>query len=54
MPIPMPKKNETKKSYLSRCMTSLSEEYKNQKQRFAVCMSKWEEYKEKSSKMKDE
>ena len=42
MPIPSPNKDEDRKSFMSRCMgdNKMNEEYPDQKQRTAVCMSK--------------
>lgn len=42
MPIPSPKKDENRKSFMSRCMSDdkMNNEYPDQKQRTAVCMSK--------------
>lgn len=42
MPIPSRKKDEDRKSFMSRCMSDnkMNEEYPDQKQRTAVCMSK--------------
>ena len=42
MPIPSPNKDEDRKSFMSRCMSDnkMNEEYPDQKQRTAVCMSK--------------
>lgn len=42
MPIPQPNDNENKQKFLSRCMSdsTMKEEYKDSKQRVAVCLSK--------------
>ena len=42
MPIPSKNEGESPKDFMSRCMSSdkMREEYKDQKQRTAVCMSK--------------
>lgn len=42
MPIPEPEKNEDKQKFLARCMgnESMKDEYKDTKQRVAVCLSK--------------
>lgn len=42
MPIPTPNKDENKQAFLSRCMSSevMKEEYPDNKQRVAVCLSK--------------
>jgi len=39
MPIPKPKKDESKKDFISRCMgnPTMNEEYKNPNQRYAIC-----------------
>lgn len=44
MPIPKPKKNEEKDKFIDRCMSNdtMNEEYPDSKQRYAVCMSQWE------------
>ena len=41
MPIPTPKKNESSKDFMSRCMGSdvMQSEYSDKKQRAAVCYS---------------
>ena len=43
MPIPNPKGPEAKKDFVSRCMSDsvLTEEFPDEKQRAAVCYSKW-------------
>lgn len=40
MPIPSRKKDEDKSAFMSRCMSELSGEYKDDKQRTAICLSK--------------
>jgi len=42
MPTP-PKKGENRSAFISRCMSddSMKKEFPDQKQRVAVCMSKW-------------
>lgn len=44
MPIPTPKKSETKDQFITRCMSSdvMKTEFPENAQRFAVCNSKWE------------
>lgn len=44
MPIPKPKSGEDKNAYVSRCVKTLSDngDYKDQKQRLAVCYSQIE------------
>ena len=43
MPIPSPKGPENKKNFVNRCMaaTVMVEEFSDEKQRAAVCYSKW-------------
>lgn len=43
MPIPSPNKGENKDSFLKRCMgdSAMNEEFPNQSQRYAVCLSTW-------------
>lgn len=43
MPLPSPKKEEKEKEFISRCMTDdiMSKDYKDQKQRVAVCYSQY-------------
>jgi hypothetical protein len=50
MPIPNPGKKESKNEFISRCMSNdgMNKEYE-QKQRYAICMSQWEEVKKKGS-----
>lgn len=47
MPIPTPKKGEDQKKFISRCMgdSVMNEDYKDNKQRAAVCYSQWRESK---------
>jgi len=51
MPIPKPRKMEKKSDFISRCMgdTVMNKDYKEQKQRAAVCYSTWERKKAKAS-----
>lgn len=44
MPLPKKNKTETKKKFMSRCLSDLTtkKEFKDIKQRIAVCMSQWE------------
>lgn len=51
MPIPSPRKTESKSDFISRCMgdTVMNEDFKEQKQRAAVCYSTWEKKKSKAS-----
>ena len=43
MPIPKPKKDETKKDFLGRCMSDdiMKDEYPEREQRYAVCLTNW-------------
>lgn len=43
MPLPSPKKKETEQEFVSRCMGDdmMNEDYKDQKQRAAVCYSQY-------------
>lgn len=43
MPIPQPSKGENKKKFLPRCMGDnvMVKDYKDIKQRYAICMQKW-------------
>lgn len=43
MPIDKPKPGETKEHYMSYCMGVLKDEFPETPQRYAVCMTKWEE-----------
>lgn len=45
MPIPKPKKDETKNKFLTRCMgnSTMRKEYPDNKQRLAVCYTEWRE-----------
>lgn len=47
MPLPRPGKKEEKEAFLSRCMSSLNdkEEFKDNKQRYAVCNAQWDKKK---------
>ncbi len=51
MPLPNPKSGEKKSDFISRCMVDLSdkEEFKDSKQRAAVCYSQFEEAESKAS-----
>ena len=44
MPLPKPRDNETKKDFLDRCMgeKSMVDEYDDEKQRYAICNSQWD------------
>lgn len=41
MPIPNPKSNENKSTFVSRCISEIKDEYK-QDQRIAICISTWD------------
>lgn len=43
MPIPNPSKDEEKDAFIGRCMGMLSKDFTDDKQRAAVCFSKWRE-----------
>lgn len=49
MPLAKPKKEEKKKDFLPRCMGDevMRKEFKDVKQRYAVCLTQWEKGKEK-------
>jgi hypothetical protein len=51
MPIPTPKKIESKSDFVARCMKDkvMNEEYSDNKQRVAICYSRWEDKKAKAS-----
>lgn len=51
MPLPKPKSKEEKSDFISRCTSYLSDkgEFKDNKQRVAVCNTQWEESKKKKS-----
>lgn len=42
MPLPSPKKKESSDKFISSCMSSLKDEFPNEKQRLAVCYSQLE------------
>lgn len=54
MPLPSPKDNEEKNEFISRCMSDegMNKEFKNGKQKIAVCFSLYE--KNKTSKAEGE
>ena len=41
-PIPSPESDEDKDKYISRCISSIADEY-DQEQAVAICISKWDE-----------
>jgi len=54
MPIPNPKKDESKDAYISRCMSALKSEKRPHDQKVAICHQKWRDKgKKKSSEPKD-
>lgn len=44
MPIPTPRKGQTKQEFVDSCMAdkAMNREYKNRDRRFAICNSQWE------------
>jgi hypothetical protein len=56
MPIPTPSKKQTKQDFISSCMgdNTMVKEFGDQKQRAAVCYSKWAEKKSKASVVLDD
>jgi len=48
MPLPIPRKDEEKNDFISRCMEDdvMREEFKDLNQRLAVCYSQWNRYRE--------
>jgi len=53
MPLPSPRKNEDKKTFINRCMknATMNSEFPDEKQRSAVCYSQW---RNKNKSMKQE
>jgi len=51
MPLPNPRKDEDKNSFISRCMSNetMKSEFPDQKQRTAVCFSQWRKGRKKDS-----
>lgn len=47
MPLPMPRKDQTKKEFLDACMANptMKRDFKNREQRFAVCNAQWKKAK---------
>lgn len=41
MPIPTPNSGESQNDFMGRCMSAMKKEFPDQKQRTAVCFSKW-------------
>lgn len=52
MPIPKPKKDEKESEFISRCMGDkvMNEDYKDQKQRAAICYTSWKNKDKKTTK----
>jgi hypothetical protein len=48
MPIPKPNLNEKQSEFVSRCISSISGEYNDNKQAAAVCFTTWKEHKKKN------
>ena len=44
MPIPKPGENETRESFISRCMSNDTMQEYEREQRFAVCNNQWRRY----------
>jgi hypothetical protein len=42
MPLPKPGNDEDRQEFLERCMDELEGEFPEQNQRYAVCISQWE------------
>jgi hypothetical protein len=55
MPIPQPKKDETKSQFISRCVSDnvMSNEFPNITQRIAVCQSQWNDKDKKQTTKKE-
>jgi hypothetical protein len=53
MPLPNPSKYKSEDSYISACMSAQEGEDKPQKQKLAICYSKWENKDKKESVMKE-
>lgn len=45
MPLPKPRSKEKKSAFVSRCISEIAEEYKDNKQRVAICYSQFDEAK---------
>lgn len=50
MPIPTPKPNQEESDFIGACMSSksMNEDYPNQKQRYAICISQFNRKKKKN------
>lgn len=55
MPIPVPSDKESKEDFIARCMGSdvMKSEFPDDKQRFAVCQSKWTSKKKKDAEQEE-
>jgi hypothetical protein len=42
MPLPKPNSGESHDDFIGRCMSKLSGEFPDEKQRYAVCETQWE------------
>jgi len=47
MPLPSPQKNQNRDDFISQCMSNevMSKEFSDSKQRYAVCLSQWQQSK---------
>jgi hypothetical protein len=56
MPIPTPNKDEDRSSFMSRCMSdsTMNKEYKNDKQKVAICLTQFKRKNPKASVFKEE
>lgn len=56
MPLPTPHKDEKQNAFISRCMETkvVQDDFKDQKQRVAVCYSQFRKHKHKKAKGADE
>lgn len=45
MPLPKPKKNEKRSTFMNRCMSNstMNSEYPDKEQRYAVCNARWKD-----------
>lgn len=49
MPIPSPRKGQTREAFISQCMHAIGDEYDDKKQALAICFGKWSDKKAKAS-----
>ena len=56
MPIPSPRKNEEETKFIERCMgdKTMNKDYEDNKQRYAVCKTKWDKHTEAVKKIVQE